>query len=153
VSDVDEVLLDDEAADLLLAELGDALAGEITVEHLEAAVNAFWVARTDALIAEVEEHLDAGQRASHRGGTAERQHLYRLDALSVSLTVDSIDRRVAGRIEGAGLSARWLDAGGSSRPLELDANGCFRVTPHSGPVSVEVVLVDGRRVRTAWTLL
>ena len=116
MSDVDEVLLDDEAADLLLAELGDALAGEITDEHLEAAVNAFWIARTDALIAEVEEHLDAGQRASHRGGTAERQHLYRLDALSVSLTVDSIDRRVAGRIEGAGLSARWLDAGGIVTP-------------------------------------
>ncbi|HWM20191.1 MAG TPA: hypothetical protein VNO51_10930 [Ilumatobacteraceae bacterium] len=153
MSNVDEVLLDDEAADLLLAELGDALAGEITVEHLEAAVNAYWIARTDALIAEVEEHLDAGQRASHRGATAERQHLYRLDALSVSLTVDSIDRRVAGRIEGAGLSARWLDAGGSSRPLELDENGCFRVTPQSGPASVEVVLVDGRRVRTAWTLL
>ena len=109
------------------------LAGEITDEHLEAAVNAFWVARTDALIAEVEEHLDAGQRASHRGGTAERQHLYRLDALSVSLTVDSIDRRVAGRIEGDGLSARWLDAGGSSRPLELDDNGCFRVTPQQRP--------------------
>jgi hypothetical protein len=153
VSDVDEVLLDEGAADLLLAELGDALAGEITDEHLEAAVNAFWVARTDALIAEVEEHLDAGQRASHRGGTAERQHLYRLDALSVSLTVDSIDRRVAGRIEGAGVSARWLDAGGSSRPLELDDNGCFRVTPQTGPAAVEVVLVDGRRVRTAWTLL
>ena len=115
--------------------------------------NAFWVARTDALIAEVEEHLDAGLRASHRGGTTERQHLYRLDALTVSLTVDSIDRRVAGRIEGAGQSARWLDAGGSSRPLELDDNGCFRVTPQSGPASVEVVLVDGRRVRTAWTLL
>ena len=130
VSDVDEVLLDDEAADLLLAELGDALAGEIT-----------------------DEHLDAGQRASHRGGTAERQHLYRLDALSVSLTVDSIDRRVAGRIEGTGLSARWLDAGGTSRPLELDDNGCFRVTPQSGPASVEVTLVDGRRVRTTWTLL
>ena len=153
VSDVDEVLLDDEAADLLLAELGEALAGEITAEHLEAAVNAFWVARTDALIAEVEEHLDAGLRASHRGGTAERQHLYRLDALSVSLTVDSIDRRVAGRIEGAGVSARWLDAGGSSRPLELDDNGYFRVTPQTGPAAVEVVLVDGRRVRTAWTLL
>ena len=100
MSDVDEVLLDDDAADLLLAELGDALAGEITDAHLEAAVNAFWVARTDALIAEVEEHLDAGQRASLRGVTAERQHLYRLDALSVSLTVDSVDRRVAGRIEG-----------------------------------------------------
>jgi hypothetical protein len=153
VSDVDEVLLDEDAADLLLAELGEALAGEITDEHLEAAVNAFWVARTDALIAEVEEHLDAGQRASHRGGTAERQHLYRLDALSVSLTVDSIDRKVAGRIEGAGVSARWLDSGGSSRPLELDENGCFRVTPQSGPASVEVVLVDGRRVRTTWTLL
>jgi hypothetical protein len=153
VSDVHEVLLDERAADLLLAELGDALAGEITAEHLEAAVNAFWIARTDALIAEVEEHLDAEQRASHRGATAERQHLYRLDTLSVSLTVDSIDRRVAGRIEGDGLSARWLDAGGASRPLELDDNGCFRVTPQSGPASVEVVLVDGRRVRTAWTLL
>ena len=153
MSDVDEVLLDEGAADLLLAELGEALAGEITADNLEAAVNAFWIARTDALIAEVEEHLDAGQRASHRGATAERQHLYRLDALSVSLTVDSIDRRVAGRIEGDGLSARWLDAGGSSRPLELDDNGCFRVTPQGGPASVEVVLVDGRRVRTAWTLL
>ena len=153
VSDVDEVLLDNAAADILLAELGAALAGEITAERLEAAVNAFWVARTDALIAELEEHLDAGQRASHRGGTAERQHLYRLDALSVSLTVDSIDRRVAGRIEGARLSARLLDAGGSSRPLELDENGCFRVTPQPGPASVEVMLVDGRRVRTAWTLL
>jgi hypothetical protein len=153
VSDVHEVLLDERAADLLLAELGDALAGEITAEHLEAAVNAFWIARTDALIAEVEEHLDAGQRASHRGATAERQHLYRLDTLSVSLTVDSIDRRVAGRIEGDGLSARWLDAGGSSRPLELDDDGCFRVTPQGGPASVEVVLVDGRRVRTTWTLL
>lgn len=153
MSDVDEVLLDEGAADLLLAELGEALAGEITAEHREAAVNAFWIARTDALIAEVEEHLDAGQRASHRGATAERQHLYRLDTLSVSLTVDSIDRRVAGRIEGDGLSARWLDAGGSSRPLDLDDNGCFRVTPQGGPASVEVVLVDGRRVRTAWTLL
>ena len=152
MSDVDELLLDDDAADLLLAELGEALAGEITEAHLEAAVNAFWVARTDALIAEVEEHLDAGQRASVRGGTVERQHLYRLDALSVSLTVDSVDQRVAGRIEGEWQSARWLDAGGASRPLELDEQGRFRVTPQRGPASIEVALVDGRRARTTWTL-
>src|SRR5215210_4916655 len=152
MSDVDEVLLDDDAADLLLAELGDALAGEITDAHLEAAVNAFWVARTDALIAEVEEHLDAGQRASVRGGTDERQHRYRLDALTVSLTVDSVDRRVAGRIEGEWQSARWLDARGTSRPLDLDDHGRFRVTPQSGPASIEVSLVDGRRARTSWTL-
>jgi hypothetical protein len=153
VSDVDELLLDDEAADLLLAELGDALACEITDAHLVAAVNAFWVARTDALIAEVEEHLEAGQRASFRGATDERQHLYRLDSLSVSLTVDSVARRVAGQIEGEWLSARWLDANGTSRPLELDEHGRFRVTPQSGPASVEVALGDGRRARTTWTLL
>jgi hypothetical protein len=153
MSDVDELLLDDDAADLLLAELGEALAGEITDAHLDAAVNAFWVARTDALIAEVEEHLEAGQRASVRGATDERQHLYRLDGLSVSLTVDSVDRKVAGRIEGEWRSARWLDAAGASRPIELDENGRFRVTPQGGPVSVEVSLLDGRQARTTWTLL
>lgn len=153
MSDMDEDLLDDDAADRLLAELGEALASEITHEHLEAATNAYWVARTDALIAEVEEHLDAGQRASVRGRTEEREHLFRLEALSVSLTVDSVDRRVAGRIDGTWLSARWLDAGGSSRPLQLDDRGRFRVTPQSGPAAVEISLTDGRRVRTTWTLL
>ncbi|MCU1500708.1 MAG: hypothetical protein JWM12_62 [Ilumatobacteraceae bacterium] len=153
MNDADDLLLDDDAADLLLAELGEALAEEITDERLAGAVNAFWVARTDALIAEVEEHLDAGQRAGVRGGTNERQHLYRLDAFSVSLTVDSIDRRVTGRIDGASSSARWLDANGASRPLKLDEDGGFRVSPQSGPASVEVVLADGRRVRTTWTLL
>jgi len=153
LNDADELLLDDDAADLLLAELGEALRGEISAAHLEAAVNAFWVARTDALIAEVEEHLDAGQRASVRGATDERQHLYRLDGLTVSLTVDSVDQRVAGRIEGEWQSARWLDAAGTSHLLELDGHGRFRVAPQSGPASVEVALVDGRRARTAWTLL
>jgi hypothetical protein len=153
VIDMDEILLDDEKADRLLAELGEAFAAEITPERFEAAINAFWMARTDALIAEVEEHRDAGQRAGVRGGTEERQHLYRFDALTVSLTVDSTDRRVTGRIEGAALSARWLDAGGSSRPLELDDNGRFRVSPPGGPASVEIVLTDGRRVRTTWTLM
>lgn len=153
MSDNDEVLLDDAAADLLLAELGSALGGEVTDSCLAAAIDAFWIARTDALIAEVEDHLDAGQRASVRGGTTERQHVYRHGSLSVSLTVDSIDRRVTGRIVGASTGARWLDAAGSSRPLELDANGRFRVSPSPGPASVEVALADGRRVRTAWTLL
>jgi hypothetical protein len=150
---MDDVLLDADVADLLLAELGEALAAEISPERFDAALNAFWVARTDALIAEVEEYHDAGQRAGVRGGTDERQHLYRLDDLTVSLTVDSIDRKVSGRIGGASLSAHWLDAGGSSRPLELDDHGHFRVSPPTGPASVEVVLVDGRRVRTTWTLL
>lgn len=150
---MDEILLDGDAADLLLAELGEALAAEITGDHVRAAIDAFWVARTDALIVEVEEHLDAGQRAGVRGGTHEREHVYRLDEFSVSLTVDSLERRVAGRIHGASLSAHWLDADGSSRPLELDDAGGFRVSPHTGPASVEVVLVDGRRMRTAWTLL
>ncbi len=153
VSGVDELVLDDVAADLLLAELGEAFAAEITEDRLEAAISAFWVARTDALIAEVEEHRDAGQRAGVRGGTQERQHLFRFDALTVSLTVDSIDRRVTGRIEGAAASARWLDPGGSSRPLELDGNGRFRVSTPGGPASVEIVLTDGRRVRTTWTLI
>jgi len=150
---MDEILLDDHAADLLLAELGEALAAEIAGDHVRAAIDAFWVARTDALIVEVEEHLDAGQRAGVRGGTREREHVYRLDEFSVSLTVDSLERRVAGRINGASLSARWLDADGSSRPLELDNVGRFRVSPRAGPASVEVVLVDGRRMRTTWTLL
>ena len=154
MSDTYEFLLDDGAADLLLAELGEALGAEITDERLDAATNAFWIARTDALIAEVEEYRDAGQRAGVRGGTSERQHLYRLDDLSVTLTVDSIDRRVTGRIEGAASQgARWLDAAGSSRPLDVDETGSFRVTPHGGPASVEVVLDDGRCVRTSWTLL
>ncbi|MEO5901576.1 MAG: hypothetical protein ABIR68_15825 [Ilumatobacteraceae bacterium] len=151
--DTDDILLDDEAADLLLGELGEALAAEITSDHVRAALDAFWVARTDALIVEVEEHLDAEQRAVVRGGTRERQHVYRLDEFSVSLTVDSVERRVAGRIEGGSLSARWLDATGSSHPLELDDAGRFQVSPRGGPASIEVVLVDGRRVRTTWTLL
>jgi hypothetical protein len=150
---VDDDLLDDEYADRLLAELGDALASEITDDHRDAATSAFWVARTDALIAEVHEHLDAGERAGVRGHADERQHVYRSDDLSVSLTVDSVDRRVAGRIDGAAHSARLLDAGGSSRDLELDALGRFTVAPPSGPVAVEVTLTDGRRVRTTWTLL
>ena len=153
VSDTYEFLLDDDAADLLLAELGEALGAEITDERLDAATNAFWIARTDALIAEVEEYRDAGQRAGVRGGTSERQHLYRLDDLSVTLTVDSIDRRVTGRIEGFARQARWLDAAGSSRPLDVDETGSFRVTPNGGPASVEVMLGDGRCVRTSWTLL
>ncbi|MEP7113057.1 MAG: hypothetical protein ABI862_07315 [Ilumatobacteraceae bacterium] len=154
MSDTGEVILDDDAADRLLAELGEALLAEITNERLEAAVDAFWIARTDALIAELEEFRDAGQRAGVRGGSSERQHLYRLDALSVTLTVDSIDRRVTGRIEGAlSQGVRWLDAAGSSRPLDVDETGSFRVTPHGGPASVEVVLDDGRCVRTSWTLL
>jgi uncharacterized protein YfaP (DUF2135 family) len=153
MSDVDDILLDDAAADGLLAELADALASEISATHIAAATDAFWIARTDALIAEVEEHLDASQRASVRGRATERQHVYRLEAMSVSLTVDAIERRVVGRIEGATDVARWLDAAGTSRPLAVDADGRFRVSPTPGPASVEVVLPDGRRVRTAWTLL
>lgn len=153
MSQQDEDLLDDDAADRLLVELGDALAAEITDEHLDAAINAFWVARTDALVAELEEHLDAGQRASVRGGADARQHIYRVDALSVSLTVDAVEHRVDGRIEGDCSSARWLDARGSSRLLELDDSGRFRVTPQQGPAAVEVALTDGRIVRTRWTLL
>lgn len=153
MSDMDEMLLDDESADLLLDELGEALAAEITSDHVRAAIDAFWVARTEALILEVEEHLDAGQRAGVRGATREREHVYRLGELSVSLTVDPVERRVTGRIEGATRAARWLDADGSAQPLELDAAGRFRVAPHRGPASVEVVLVDGRRMRTSWTLI
>ena len=153
MSNMDEILLDDDASDLLLSELGEALAAEISSDHVQAAIDAFWVARTDALIVEVEEHLDAGQRAGVRGETREREHVYRLDEFSVSLIVDSVERRVSGRIEGACLSAHWLDADGSSRLLELDDVGRFRVSPHTGPASVEVVLVDGRRMRTTWTLL
>jgi hypothetical protein len=153
MSQVDEDLIDDDAADRLLAELTDVFAAEITDDYLDAAVNAFWVARTDALVAELDEHLDAGQRASVRGNTDARQHLFRLDALSVSLTVDAIDRRVEGRISQDCSSARWLDASGSSRPLDLDDRRRFAVTPEHGPAAVEIALADGRLVRTRWTLL
>jgi hypothetical protein len=154
MTDRDDALLDDDTADVLLAELGRALADEITDAHHEAAISAFWIARTDALIAEVEEHLDAGQRAGVRGDVREREHVYRLDDLSVSLVVDSVDRRVMGRIVGPNVGARWLDSSGASRPIELDVSGRFRMSsPPRGPASVEVALEDGRRVRTAWTLL
>jgi hypothetical protein len=153
VSQSDEDLLDDETAGRLLAELGDALASEITGDHVEAAINAFWVARTGALVAELEEHLDAQQRASVRGPDVARQHVYRLDALSVSLTVDAIDRKVDGRIVGDWAGARWLDSRGSSCDLDLDDAGRFRVALRDGPAAVEVAMADGRTVRTRWTLL
>ena len=153
MSQLDDDLIDDEAADRLLVELGDALAAEITDASIEGAINAFWVARTDALVAELDEHLDADQRASVRGRSDPRQHVYRFDALAVSLTVDDVDRRVEGRIQGDCATAHWLDARGEARPLELDDGGRFRVNLQPGPAAVEVALRDGRRVRTRWTLL
>jgi hypothetical protein len=153
MSDMDDAPLDDAAADGLLGELGEAFAAEITDERLDAAIAAFWMARTDLLIAELEAHLDAGHRGVAHPDVAEREHLYRLGNLTVTLTVDPIDRKVSGRIEGAILNARWLDASGSSRPIELDDDNEFRISPHVGPASIEIELVDGRRARTTWTLL
>jgi hypothetical protein len=152
MSDKDDVLLDDRTADTLLVELGEAFAAEMTDERPRTGVNAFWMARTDELIVEVGAHLDTGHRAGARPDSAEREHLHRLGALTITLTVDPIERNVTGRIDGAILNARWLDASGSSRPLELDETRRFRISPPVGPAAIEVALVDGRRARTTWTL-
>lgn len=149
----DGLVLGEHDAVGLLADLSDALAEEIPPAHLDRAVDAFWMARTDALVAEIEEHLESGQRASVRSATLERELRFRHDDLAISLTVDTVDRRVDGQVEGPWSGAAWLDAAGGSRPLELDEAGRFRVTHRGGPASVEVVLGDGRRVRTRWTLL
>lgn len=153
MSDLDDLLLSEHDALALLDDLAGAFDDEIGPAHLDAAVNAFWMARTDALVAEIEEHLDSGQRASVRSVTLEREHRFRHDDLTVALTVDSVDRRVDGVVDGRWTSARWLDADGGERTLSLDGSGRFRVTHRGGPAAVEVVLVDGRRVRTRWTLL
>jgi uncharacterized protein YfaP (DUF2135 family) len=149
----DADLLSEEDADLLLAELGDALAHEIDDGVVDAAVNAFWVARTDALIAELDEHLGEAQLAGTRGDTATRQHVFRFEAMSVELNVDPVDRRIDGRISAELSSARMLDASGRARALELDHDGRFRAPFAQGPAAVEVALADGRTVRTRWTIL
>lgn len=153
MSDLDHLVLTEADALALLDDLADAFDDEIGPPHLDTAVNAFWMARTDALVAEIEEHLDSGQRASVRSATLEREHRFRHDDLTVALTVDTVDRRVDGVIDGTWASARWLDADGSARPLDLDPSGRFRVPHRGGPAAVEVALADGRRVRTRWTLL
>lgn len=153
MSQLDDDLIDDDAAARLLVELGDALAAEITNEHVDAATSAFWIARTDALVAELDEMLEEGQLSSVRGAGDTRQHVYRLDSLAVSLTVDAVDHRVDGKIEGPYSSAQWLDQRGASRPLDLDERGRFRVSHSAGPAAVEVAMTDGRVVRTRWTLL
>ena len=146
-------LLSDEDADLLLAELGDALAGEIDDGVVDAAVNAFWVARTDALIAELDEHLGEAQLAGTRGDTATRQHVFRFGTMSIELSIDPVDRRIEGRISADLSTARMLDGRGTARVLDLDDDGRFRAPFEQGPAAVEVALTDGRTVRTRWTIL
>jgi uncharacterized protein YfaP (DUF2135 family) len=146
-------LLNDEDADRLLAELGDALAHEIGDGVIDAAVNAFWIARTDALIAELDEHLGEAQLAGTRGDTATRQHVFRLGTMSVELSIDPVDQWIDGRISADITAARMLDARGVARTLELDGDGRFRAPFAHGPAAVEVALRDGRTVRTRWTIL
>ena len=153
MSDPTGDLLDDAAAARLLIDLGDALASEIRTEHIEAAMTAFWVGRTDALIAELEQHLDAEERAGVRGGRPTQQRTYRHDDVSVSLTIDDADQRVDGRLDGRWSSARWLDGSGSAHALDIDTAGRFRFPLRRGPVAIEVALHDGRTLRTSWTLL
>jgi hypothetical protein len=146
-------LLSDEVADRLLAELGDALADEIDDAVLDAAVTALWVARTDALIAELDEHLGESQLAGTRGDTATRQHVFRFGSMSVELSVDPVDQRIDGWISGDLSAARMLDARGDARVLDLDDDGRFRAPFEHGPAAVEIALADGRTVRTRWTIL
>lgn len=153
MNDHDDLLLGEHEALALLDDLAGAFAEEIPEAHLDRAVDAFWMARTDALVAEIEEHLESGRRASVRSATLERELRFRHEDLAVALTVDTIDRRVDGQIDGGWVSASWLDPDGRVRPLEVDGSGRFRVGHRGGPASVEVVLADGRRVRTRWTLL
>lgn len=149
----DDLVLGEHEALALLDDLADAFADEIPPAHLDRAVDAFWMARTDALVAEIEEHLESGQRAAVRSSTLEHELRFRHDDLMVALTVDTVDRRVDGQVDGRWTSARWLDANGTSRVLELDDSGRFRVSHRGGPASVEVLLADGRRIRTRWTLI
>jgi uncharacterized protein YfaP (DUF2135 family) len=146
-------LLSKDAADRLLAELGDALAAEMDDALTEAAVSAFWVARTDALIAELDEHLGESQLAGTRGDTATRQHVFRFGTMSVELSVDPVDQQIDGCISGDLSAARMLDARGAARALDIDDDGRFRVPFERGPAAVEVALTDGRMVRTRWTIL
>ena len=153
IGEPDGDLLSDEVADRLLAALGDALSSEIDDRVIDDAMNAFWVARTDTLVAELDEHLNDAQLAGTRGGTATRHHVFRYEALSVELSIDPVDHRVEGRIAGDPLAARMIDARGAVRELDLDDTGRFEAPLERGPAAVEVSLTDGRTVRTRWTLL
>ena len=149
----DGELLSDDAAERLLVELGDALALEMDDSLLDAALTAFWVAHTDALIAELDEHLGESQLAGTRGDTETRQHVFRFGTMSVELTVDPVDERIDGWISGDLSAARMLDARGDARVLDVDDDGRFRAPLEHGPAAVEVALADGRTVRTRWTIL
>ncbi|MEY2435298.1 MAG: hypothetical protein QOF97_134 [Acidimicrobiaceae bacterium] len=152
--DADGVEIDEEEADRLVREVGEALAAELQPSSIDRACDAFWLARTDALVAEMEEELSDVALVGVRGTVQARRLQFSLgSSVSVALTVDPIDRRVAGEVSPPATTARWLDRHGGSRAVALDERGRFDLVASRGPACLEVRLPDGRVVRTAWTLL
>lgn len=143
-----------EAEVALLAELGAALAAEIEPGHVDSAINAFWTARTDALVAELVEELTASAMAGARGGDGTRQLSFRAGTATIRLTVDTVGRRVHGEVAAEDLrGASWLDRDGRALPLALDGRGRFDVVAPRSPSCVEMELGGGHRIRTPWTLI
>ena len=150
--DFDE--LDDAEADALLVELGAALASELGASSADRACDAFWLARTDALVAELDAELTDADLVGVRGGVRARHLQFSAGpSVSVSLTIDPIDRRVAGEVSPPATSARWFDRDGGTRSIPLDERGRFGLVASRGPACLEVHLPDGQVIRTPWTLL
>jgi hypothetical protein len=151
--DDDIDLIDEQQAARLLDELADALSSEISSTDVDRAVDAYWMARTDALVAELEQELDDTEMAGVRGSGRSRRLSFSGPMVAISLDVDPVDRRVAGEVSPPTSTVRWLGRDGSSRALPLDERGRFDVVADHGPACVEVCLANGQVVRSAWTLI
>lgn len=151
--DDDTEFIDEEEAAQLLDELGNALSSEVSAVDVDRAIDAYWMARTDALVAELEEELSDIQLAGVRGSGRSRRLSFSSPTVAISLDVDPIDRHVAGEISPPVTRARWLGRDGESRALHVDARGRFELVADRGPACVEVRLANGHVVRSAWTLI
>jgi hypothetical protein len=144
--------LDDEDSARLLAELGAALSAEISGIDVERAIDAFWMVRTDALVAELREELRDTDLVGVRGQGRTRHLTFSGESVAISLDVDPIDRRVAGEVSPEVVAARWVGRDGAATALSVDPHGRFDIVVDRGPACVEVHLADGQVVRSAWTL-
>lgn len=145
--------------DALLAALRSAASrvDPVPPRVLEAAYDALTWRRIDAeLAALVEDSAEVGAVAGVRGGASPRLLTFEADAAGVEVEVhESADaRRVVGQVvppRAATIEIRH--ASGTTEPMGVDELGRFVAEVPRGPVSVRVLLDDGRAVDTEWTAI
>lgn len=140
----------------LLAELGDVLADPVPLSVLEAARATFTWRTIDAeLVALLEsaEELTAGVRSAAAAETL----LFSVDDVTIELWPNADPPGVSGYVLPAGPATVELRVGdGARHTVEADELGQFEIdlpAPLAGPVSLRLVLDDGRAVVTDWTVL